>query len=109
MKDHVGELDQPEERASVFAPEQPMSLDSNRAVWREIGDEVVILDVPTATYLNLNGSGRALWKRLDVGTTPSELVAELVATYAIPVEQAATDVAAFLGELSKRSLLSLPA
>lgn len=91
----------------MFALDEALTLDADRAVWREIGDEVVILDVPTATYLNLNGTGRALWKRLDDGATPGELAAELVKTYGIPEDQAASDVESFLEALQERSLLSL--
>ena len=92
--------------AFMFATDQILTLDSNRAVWREVGNEVIVLDVPTATYLNLNGSARVLWKRLDAGATAVELAAELVAAYAIDEERAATDVEGFLEALQERSLLS---
>ncbi len=94
------------EQTLVIAPDQVLSVDSERAVWREIGDEVVILDVPTTTYLNLNKSARVLWKRLDGGATALELAAELVTTYGIPEAQAAGDVQTFLDALRERSLLS---
>ncbi len=94
------------EQTMVAAPDQVLRVDTDRAVWREIGDEVVILDVPTTTYLNLNKSARVLWKRLDRGATPTELVAELVASYGLPEDQAANDVRAFLDALQERSLLA---
>lgn len=59
-----------------FAPDARMRLDSERAVWREVGDEIVILDVPTATYLTLNSSAVTLWKQLEGGASPAELAAE---------------------------------
>ena len=92
----------------MIAPDQVLTVDTDRAVWREIGDEVVILDVPTTTYLNLNKSARVLWKRLDGGATSLELAAELVATYGISESQAASDVRGFLDALQERSLLSFP-
>ena len=90
----------------MFAPDEVITLDADRAVWREVGDEVIILDVLTATYLNLNGSARLLWKRLNEGTTAPELVAELVSTYGISEERASTDVGDFLEALQDRSLIS---
>ena len=93
---------------NVTGPDQALALDAERAVWREIGDEVIILDVPTATYLNLNGSARLLWKRLDSGATPVDLAAELVTIYGIPEGQAAHDVESFLEALQNRSLLACP-
>jgi hypothetical protein len=96
------------EQTLVIAPDHVLRVDTDRAVWREIGDEVVILDVPTTTYLNLNKSARALWKRLDGGATPVELAAELVAAYGIPQDQANSDVRSFLDALRDRSLLCFP-
>lgn len=82
------------------------SLDATRAVWREVGDEVVVLDVSTATYLTLNGSARRLWKRLDAGASREDLVRELVGAYGIAAELAGADVDAFLASLHGRDLLT---
>jgi len=95
----------PPDVGTSFAPQQPLKLDDDRAVWREVGDEVVVLDVQTATYLSLNGSAGVLWKKLDGGATPTELVAELVAAYAVPEARASKDVEDFLRALRDRSLL----
>jgi hypothetical protein len=91
-----------------FTPDMRLGLDAERAVWRQVGDEVVILDVPTATYLTLNSSAVTLWKHLEEGASPAELAAELVSTYAITEEKAARDVRKFLDALRERSLI-LPA
>ena len=66
-----------------FAPGQRLKFDPERALWREVGDELVIFEVPTTTYLTLNSAARTLWKHLADGASPVELTAELVATYAI--------------------------
>lgn len=92
----------------TFAPAEPLALDAERAVWRQVGDEVVILDVPTATYLTLNSSAVTLWDLLAEVATPAELVAKLVATYDITGDKAARDVQHFLGALQERGLI-LPA
>jgi orotate phosphoribosyltransferase-like protein len=73
--------------------------------WREIDDEVVALDVETATYLSANASGRLLWRSLSAGATREELVSCLVDEFEIDTERAAADVDAFIGELSQRGLL----
>jgi Coenzyme PQQ synthesis protein D (PqqD) len=90
----------------VFNPDKPLSVDSERAVWREVGDEVIVLDTSNATYLTLNASARLLWKRLDDGATPAQLAAELVGAFDLPPEQAEEDVTAFLASLEQLSLLS---
>lgn len=88
-----------------FALHQRLSLDTERAVWRQVGDEIVILDIPTGTYLTLNSSAVALWKLLEEAASPAELGAELVATYGISEARAAEDVQRFLGAVQERSLI----
>jgi hypothetical protein len=91
-----------------FAPDQKLGLDEERAVWRQVGDEIVILDIPSATYLTLNFSAVTLWKHLEEGASPAELAAALVTTYEISEDKAARDVQRFLMALQERSLV-LPA
>ena len=38
-------LDQPAKAEHVSEPRQQLKLDGDRAVWREVGEEVVVLDV----------------------------------------------------------------
>lgn len=99
--------DQPQDEPR-FATSERLALDSERAVWRQVGDEIVILDVPTATYLTLNSSAVTLWKNLEEGATPADLAADLVATYGITTDKAAKDVQRFLEALQERCLI-LPA
>lgn len=47
----------------MFPSDQGLTLDANRAIWREI----VVLDATTATYLSFNFSAVTVWKRLDSG------------------------------------------
>jgi hypothetical protein len=87
------------------ASDQKLGLRIDDVAWREVGDEVVILEVATTTYLTLNGSARVLWKRLVDGVTRWELTEALVQRYGITTERADRDVEAFLGVLEQRSLL----
>jgi hypothetical protein len=99
------EPDEIPEAVRGLAPGQRLRLDPERALWRDVGDEIVIFEVPTATYLTLNSSARTLWKHLEDGATPVELAAELVASYAVPEDKAVRDVQKFLEALQARSLL----
>ena len=82
-----------------------LKLREEGLTWREIDDEVVALDVETATYLSANASGRLLWRSLSEGATREELVSSLVDEFEIDADRAGADVDAFLGELSQRGLL----
>ena len=82
-----------------------IKLRADGLTWRAIDDEVVALDVETATYVSANPSGGIIWRALAEGATRDELVAALVAEFDIEADRAGTDVDAFLAELSERGLL----
>lgn len=73
--------------------------------WRRIEDEVVVVDVPSSTYLSANDSGTVLWQALADGATHAELTALLVERFGIEREAAGADVEHFLGQLREQSLL----
>jgi hypothetical protein len=87
------------------AADEKLRLRIDDLAWREVGDELVILEVTTTSYLTLNGSARMLWDRLADGVTRSELTEALVERYGIATERADRDVDAFLKVLGQRSLL----
>lgn len=74
--------------------------------WREIGDEIVVLDARSAVYLAVGGAGALLWRLLADATTRECLVETLVATYRIDPNHAGADVDEFLATLSRHGLLS---
>ncbi|MGF7238833.1 MAG: PqqD family protein [Frankia sp.] len=73
--------------------------------WREIGDEIVLLDLARSLYFGLNATAVTLWRRLANGATVGELAAALTADTGISMERAATDVADFLDALRLQGLL----
>lgn len=82
-----------------------LGVDPERAIWREVGDEVVILDVSSSTYFSLNGSGKLLWHQLDEGSTLQGLVRVLEEAYSISREQAERDTEAFVSALLDAGLV----
>jgi hypothetical protein len=79
---------------------------SDGITWRQVDDEVVILDERTSVYLSANGSGTLLWKALAGGTTRKELTRQLMDTYKIDAETATADVESFLEGLAANGLLA---
>jgi hypothetical protein len=73
--------------------------------WREIDEEIVVLDGRTWEYLSLNSSARVLWKRLVDGASAADLVELLTRVYDIDQQTARSDVRAFLGMLEEKNLL----
>jgi hypothetical protein len=82
-----------------------LRLNSGRVRWREIEDELVVVDVPSSTYLSANQSAALLWSALARGTTRDALIEQLVAAFGLERERASEDVDAFLADLEQRDLL----
>jgi hypothetical protein len=74
--------------------------------WREIDDEIVVLDGRAAAYLAVSGSGILIWNLLSERADRDTLVQALVETYGIEQIRAGDDVDAFLTALVDRGLLA---
>jgi len=83
----------------------PLRLRVDEVAWRDVGDELIVLELATSTYLTLNGSAKQLWLGLASGASVDELVERLVSTYGISAEQAGSDTEAFLEALVERKLV----
>jgi hypothetical protein len=82
-----------------------IKLRGEEIVWQSIEGEVVVLDLRSSLYLSVKGSGAFLWPRIVEGATRDDLVAALVARYAVPAERAGRDVDVFVAGLRGRELL----
>lgn len=79
---------------------------TDRVAWRVVDGDIVAVDMETAEYLTMNGSGALIWEALAQSPTEGELVDLVVEAYAISSQQAAADVAAFIGDLRQRELVA---
>lgn len=73
--------------------------------WRQVGDEVIVLDLRSNAYLSINQSGTALWEMLVDGATSTTMEARLVTDYGVEKDRAQTDVEEFVALLAERGLL----
>jgi hypothetical protein len=89
----------------TFPPKDQLFVKVDDVVWREVGDELIVLELSTTTYLTLNGSAKQLWLKLTTGSTVDDLVDMLIERYRISSEQARTDTESFLSDLSDRALI----
>jgi hypothetical protein len=85
----------------------PLRLRADRVTWRQVEDEVVVLDVDTSSYVGLNPSGALLWERLEEGATTEELSSVLSERFGLALDVARADVEAFVGGLRARGLLEV--
>lgn len=83
-----------------------MKLRTGRLTWRQVNDELVVLDVESSSYLSANTTAAVLMKRLAVGDASlDDLVAALLAEFEIDPPTAREDVNRFVAELEKDGLL----
>lgn len=82
-----------------------MRLRSSDIVARELGDEVVILDMRSSKYLTVTGAGTRLFELLADERTSEELVAAILDEYEVSPAVAEIDVAAFLTDLRAADLI----
>ena len=75
-------------------------------VWREVEDEVIILDTRASVYASVNEAGRVLWLKLAEGASLDDLTGELVRHYGLNEADATRDAEAFLHALRDQDLLS---
>ena len=74
--------------------------------FREVHDEVMLLDAQNDAYFALNPTGAVVWSVLASGRSPEAAAARLAAWYAVTPERAEADVAAVVDELVGRGLLN---
>lgn len=84
-----------------------LRVDAAQVEWRAMSDEeIVVLHVPSSTYLAVAGVGVALWPRLLDGATEEELVHAVTDRFDVDAETAQRDVGAFLAQLREQQLLT---
>jgi hypothetical protein len=78
---------------------------SDGVAWREVGGDVIILDVDRSLYHAINSSGAPVWHALAGGASAAELVGELARRYPEAAHRAEADVRAFLRDLVAAGLV----
>lgn len=75
-------------------------------MWKQVDDEIVVLDLRASRYLQVNDSGAFLWPLLVDGREHADLVKALTEAFSIEQTQASSDLDAFLAALTERDLLA---
>jgi hypothetical protein len=66
--------------------------------WRDVQDEVVVLETDSGQYFTINNTGRQLWYQLSEAISADALVAHLRSEYDLEQHIAQSDVATFLDQ-----------
>lgn len=74
-------------------------------VTREVGGEMMLVDLDSGTYFGLNDVGGRLWQLLDEGQPLGQACAQLLNEFEVDRDQLECDLTALVGELVERKLL----
>lgn len=80
-----------------------------RAVAREVGDEVVILDLDSATYYGLDRVGARVWRLIAAGHTRDEIGEALLAEYEVERSLLQSDLNRLIAQLIDSRLATVDA
>lgn len=78
-------------------------------VWRQLGDEVVILAESGTEIVTLNETGARIWLLSDGEHDVHAIANEIAREFAVTREQALSDVEAYCAELERAGLLEASA
>jgi hypothetical protein len=67
-------------------------------VWRDLDGVVILLDAARGRYFRLEGSGAAIWRRLDSAQTLPSLISATAAAFGVPTSTVESDVQAFVDD-----------
>lgn len=76
---------------------------------RQLGDELVILDLQSESYFGLDGIGTAMWNELTAANTIELAFESLLEQYDVEPQRLRHDLDALLQQLVERHLLELSA
>jgi hypothetical protein len=80
---------------------------SSTVLSTELDDELVLMDITTGTYFNLEAVSLEIWRALAKPIAVSELCDRLIATYDAPEERIRTAVLRFLQQLQEHELITV--
>lgn len=76
-------------------------------LFRVVGDETVLLNLKTETYLGLNDTGTTIWKALAEGATIQAACDAVVEAFEVSAEEAKTDVRELVDVLIEQRLIDI--
>lgn len=76
-------------------------------LWSDVGGEVVIMEVDSGRYFNLDDIGSRIWRQIETPTDVASLCEALQQRHAAPLDKIRSDVIAFLDQMLEKSLIRL--
>jgi coenzyme PQQ synthesis protein D (PqqD) len=78
---------------------------TSRVLYKDLGDEAILLDLETETYFGLNAAGTRLWSLLTTAPTIRDAFESMLEEYDVSPAELERDMTALIEELVGRGLL----
>ncbi len=72
-----------------------------------MADGLVLLQVESDRYFNLNDLGREIWQAIQTPVSVTELVTQITSTHEVDPDQAEADVLALLQDMARAQLITV--
>jgi hypothetical protein len=79
---------------------------SDSVVAREVGGELVLMDLASGTYFGLEGIGGQLWQAIEEGRPLGAVLEQLEGEYDVSPERLREDASALINQLIEQRLVS---
>lgn len=83
------------------------SIDKEKIFWRTVEGQVIILNVDTGYYYNLDEIGTLVWNMAFDNKTADQIIAEILNNYETDERSARRDVRALLMEMQNEKLITI--
>ena len=84
----------------------PVGKVSSNAICRELGEEIVIMDLASEKYFKLNSTGAVIWKLIEEGKEKHHITRRLVELFDIGEDDAESDVEELISQLQQAGLVT---
>ncbi|HYJ86507.1 MAG TPA: PqqD family protein [Pyrinomonadaceae bacterium] len=74
-------------------------------IFRRLGDEIVLFDLASDRFYELNGTAARFWELLNAGNDVTQIQEQMLVEFAIDPEQLAGEAAALLDSLRQEDLI----
>lgn len=92
-------------KSTSITPETVIYKNDDRFLSNLLGNELVMMDLSTGDYINLNPVGADIWDMLTEPISVNELLSRTINTYDITAEQATPPVFDFVNHLYEQNLV----
>ena len=79
---------------------------SSAVVAREVGGEMMLMDLESGTYFGLDPVGMRIWQLLEEGQSTAQMLEQLEREFDVTPEQLGQDISTLLQTLSEHNLVS---